>query len=75
MKEYLTNRSDADELIRLKKSVQFIYEIVQSYSAGLFDHIGFSCAIAMAKAEELRDQVSPFCPAYQFLGNLIQVLI
>ena len=74
MKEYLTNRSPADELVRLKKSVQFIYEIVRSYANGPFDHVGLSCALAISKAEELKGRVSPFCPAYEILNNLIQTL-
>lgn len=74
MKEYLTNRSTADDLIRLKKSIQFICEVVQSYTLGLYDHVGFSCAIAISKAEELRDRVSPFCPAREIFNRLIGTL-
>ena len=74
MKQYLNHHSPPDELIRLKKSLQFIREVVDSYGAGLFDHIGFSCALAISKAEELRDYVSPFCPAHNVFQSLIRTL-
>ncbi len=74
MKEYLTIYSAADELVRLKKAIQFIYEIVQSYEVESFDHVGFSCALALSKAEELKDRISPFCPAYGYIENLIETL-
>ena len=74
MKNRLTNRSAANELVKLKKSVQFIQEVVQSYAEALFDHVGFSCALAISKAEELRERVSPFCPAYVMFGDLIEAL-
>ena len=74
MKKHLNHHSAADELVRLKKSLQFIREVVDSYGAGLFDHIGFSCALAISKAEELREHISPFCPARHFFDDLIRAL-
>src|SRR3989338_1477389 len=74
MKQFLTHHSGPDQLLRFKKSIQFIQEVVRSYGSGLYDHIGFSCALAISRAEELRDQVSQFCPAYQSLDELVEVL-
>ncbi|GEM_PF-4452607 len=74
MEEKLNIHSNPNDLIRLKKSLQFIREIVRSYEIGLYDHIGFSCVIAISKAEELRNEVSHFCPAYPAFGQLIEAL-
>ena len=74
MKQHLTRYSEPDELLRVKKSLQFIYEVVKSYEERLYDHVGFSCAIAISKAEELKDQVSKFCPAHSSLKDLIEAL-
>ena len=74
MKQCLTSYSEPDQLLRLKKSLQFIQEVVHSYALGLCEPIGFSCALAISRAEELRDQVSQFCPAYRSLDNLVEVL-
>lgn len=73
-RHYLTRHSNPDELLRLKKSLQFIHEVIRSHEPGLYNHVGFSCAIAFSKAEELKDQISPFCPAYASLGRLIEAL-
>lgn len=74
MIDYVTQRSASDELLRLKKSLQFIEEVVRSYETGAFRHLGFSCALAISKAEEWRDRVSPFCPASVLLADLACVL-
>ena len=74
MRKYLTHHSAPGELIRLKKSIQFIQEIIQSYETKAFAHLGFSCALAISKAEELKDHVSPFCPGYPMFEKLIDGL-
>ena len=74
MKKYLTDRSMPGELIRFKKPLEFIWEVVRSYQAGVMDHIGFSCAIATSKAEELKNLVSPFSPAFKQFEQLTQGL-
>ena len=74
MKRNLTSYSEPDQLLRFKKSLQFIHEVIRSYESGLCDHVGFSCALAISKAEELKDQVSRFCPAYRSLDGLIGTL-
>ncbi len=71
---HLTNYSKPEDLIRLKKSLQFIEEVVKSYEAGLFQHVGLSSAIAISKAEDLRGQISQYCRAYPLLSDLIEVL-
>ena len=45
--------STADELVRLKKSVQFIYEITQSYAAGLFDMLDVPMPLPFQKQKSL----------------------
>ena len=74
MKQCLTSYSEPDQLLRLKKSLQFIQEVVRPYALESCGPIGFSCALAISRAEELRDQVSQFCPAYQSLDELVEVL-
>ena len=74
MRKYLTDRLDPSQLVRLKKSIQWIRHVVDSYQTGSFDHVGFSCAIAVSKAEELKNYVSPFSPAHPLFQNLIQAL-
>lgn len=74
MEGNLTIHSNPNDLLRLKKSLQFIQEVVRSYDMGLYDHIGFSCALAISKAEELEIAVSRFCPVYSAFGRLIEVL-
>ncbi len=70
----LTNHSNADELLRLKKAVMFIREVVRSYEIGLYDHVGFSCALAISKAEELKGRVARFCPVISSFDLLIEGL-
>ena len=74
MEGNLTIHSSPNDLLRLKKSLQLIQEVVRSYEIGLYDHIGFSCALAISKAEELQGAVSRFCPVYAAFGRLIEVL-
>lgn len=74
MKENLTVHSSPNDLLRLKKSLQLIQEAVRSYEVGLYDHIGFSCALAISKAEELQNTISRFCPVYPVFGLLISAL-
>ena len=74
VEENLTNHSHPNDLLRLKKSLQLIQEVVRSYEVGLYDHVGFSCAIAISKAEELENIVSRFCPVYPAFGQLILAL-
>lgn len=74
MIHYVTHRSASNEFVRLKKSLQFIEEVVKSYETGAFAHLGFSCALAISKAEEWRDRVSPFCPASVLLADLADAL-
>ncbi len=74
MEGNLTIYSNPNDLLRLKKSLQFIQEVVRSYEVGLYDHVGFSCAIAVSKAEELKNAVSRFCPVYPVFGKLISAL-
>ncbi len=74
MEGNLTIHSSLNDLLRLKKSLQFIREVVRSYEIGLYDHVGFSCAIAISKAEELEDCVSRFCPVYSSFGELVRFL-
>ena len=60
--------------MRLKKSLRFIQEVIRSYETGVFSHVGFSCALAISKAEELRDQISPSSKAWQLFGELAETL-
>ena len=70
----LTKNSSPDELLRLKKTVRSIGDLLRALSHTSYDHLGFSYALAVAKAEELKDQVSPFCPAQTAIQDLIQAL-
>ena len=67
----ITNHSHPQELLRLKKIIQSIHGILRTWIAHSYDHLGFSQAVAVAKAEELCELVSPFCPAH---ANLVQLL-
>lgn len=74
MNRHLTTHSDPNDLLRLKKALQFIREVARSYEIGLYDHVDFSCSIAITKAEELKNCVPRFCPAYPAFGELICAL-
>lgn len=74
MEGHLTIHSSPNDLLRLKKSLQLIQEVVRSYEVGLYDHVGFSCALAISKAEELKNVVSRFCPVYPAFSKLISAL-
>lgn len=70
----LNHYSKPEELLRVKKTLQFIYEVVRSYRMGLHEHVGFSCAMAISKAEEMLSQISNVCPAYSCVEELIKSL-
>ncbi len=74
MEKKLTIHSDINDLLRLKKALQFIGEVVRSYEIDLHDHVGLSCVIAISKAEELKSQVSRFCPVYSAFEELAALL-
>ncbi len=71
MEKNLSVHSNMNDLLRLKKSLQFIREVARSYEIGLYDHVGFSCALAISRAEELRGDISHFCPVYSAFGELV----
>lgn len=70
----LTIHSSPNDLLRLKKTLQFIREVARSYEIGLYDHVDFSCSIAITKADELKSCVPRSCPAYPFFSELISAL-
>lgn len=70
----LTVHSNPNDLLRLKKTLQFIREVARSYEIGLYDHVDFSCSIAITKAEELKSYVAHSCPVYPLFGELISAL-
>ena len=74
MGKYLTSYSDSHELVKLKKGLLLVEEVIRTYSIGVISHVGFSCALAISKAEELKLHVSPFCPAHHFFVKLIEAL-
>lgn len=51
-----------------------IRKLLLSYQDGFYDHVGFSCAVAAAKAEEIKGQVSKSCPVYPLFEDLTDVL-
>lgn len=59
-----------DELARLKKTLLFIRNVITDYQANSYDHVGFSHALALSKAEELEVRVEPYCPAYSAFQGL-----
>ena len=73
-KKYLTPSSEPEELIRLKKSLEFIREVLRTYELGLFDHLGLSHALALSKAEEWQDRIARSSPAYSLWDTLVQGL-
>jgi hypothetical protein len=74
MNQYLSKRSEAVDLLRLKKALYFIRLVVSDYGTGIYDHLGFSHALATSKAEELREQVDPFCPVEGAFGGLVEAM-
>ena len=59
-----------DELARLKKALLFIRNVVSDYRVNAFEHISFSHALAVSKAEELKKSVEPYCPVYNAFQGL-----
>ena len=63
-----------DELLRLKKALQFIRQVIQDYARNPHYHLGFSLALATSKAEELSFLVEPFCPAKNAFQKLVEAM-
>ena len=74
MNHRFTSETRADELFRLKKALQFIRQVVSDYGNGTLKHLGFAHALAISRAAELRDQVEPFCPAYDAFQELVKAV-
>ena len=75
MIEYLIGRDTTkDILIRLKKAIQFIHEVVEDYNKRPIHHLNFALMLAISKAEELCDQVDPFCRTYPSFKELAEVI-
>ena len=74
MESPLTNYSTPNELLRLKKALAFIREVLRSYELGLHDHVGFSCALAISKAQELQSQVAEFSCSSPMFETLVEGL-
>ena len=74
MTNHLSHDTTVAELLRLKKALQFIRQVVRDYGSNTFNHLGFSHALAASKAEELRDQIEPFCPAHKAFQELVKAM-
>ena len=66
--------SSSDELARLRKSLDFIRDVVRSYHGNSWEHIGFSCALAAARAEEMKARLSQFCGVRVHFDQLVDSL-
>ena len=73
--EYQIGRQNTKEtLFRLKKAIQFIKEVVNDHKKKPITHMSFALMLAISKADELRDQVDSFCPAYRSFQELSEML-